>query len=133
MYPRNCVKLFYFLIIMKIHINKITKFYPYEAVFISGVFMETRNEDEYKAIAIQFFDILKGEHSMFMAPCVYHGFNEGDCFPMWDNKITFEVEVGHPYTNNIKLYFQFYEGILYIGSGVFTRNFNPETHYIEFL
>lgn len=32
---------------MKIYINKITKFYPYEAVFVSGVFMETWDEGEY--------------------------------------------------------------------------------------
>lgn len=118
---------------MKIHINKITKFYPYEAVFISGVFMETQNAEEYQAIATQFLDILKEEHSMFMVPCVYHGFNKGDCSPMWGNRITFEVEVGYPYTDYIKIYFQFYNDILYIGRGISTRHFNPETHYIEFI
>lgn len=112
---------------------KITKFYPYEAVFVSGVFMETWDEGEYQEIACEFLDMLKEEYSRFSVPCVYHGFDKGYCSPMWDNKITFEVEVGRPYSGGITLYFQFYDGMLYVGTGVYTRNFNPETHYIEFV
>lgn len=108
----------------------ITKFFPYEAVFILGVFLRTDTKEEYEAFKKEFnymLGVLNGIGIFKYKNPVFHGFKEGYFNLQWDNKVTFEV-----LHNNLKLYYQFYDGKVSIGTGIRERNFNPETHYVEF-
>lgn len=110
---------------MKIELKgRITKFYPYESVFIQSVIASFRDREVYDGFVKEIeselgFNLSKGKYQEV-------GFKDY-CRLSWDNKVTFEI------TNSEAsvYYIQFYDGSVHLGMSLAKRNYDPITHHLK--